>query len=473
MKKLLLSALTIGALFANNTNEELLKQIEALKAKINQLEKQVKENKKAAEENKKIALNAQKKANPFAANDHLYWSLDLRSSFDYLEYKLTSGKKLTNNVFSNRVILKGLYKPADNLKVNVAIEANTIAGMNNNNAYDNISWTANETPDDTNIRVKEAYFAYWFGKDNGYMFSAGRRPATEGYPANLREGDNPESPIAHLVNIEFDGISFTVTNTAMSDWSDKFSDWGSWFKFCAGRGYSSSTGKFSTYPYSKDNNKINDFAGFIIVPYDDGQYALWTETIKAWNVKGFKDKDNNGTIDPSEMNLVDLGDYFGFDVLFKASGIGDGISDFLDNTNAFISFALSKTEPNSNGELGTTDSKTGTSIWIGADMPANEDGDDRFGFNFVHGSKYWRSITYGEDTLIGSIAATRGNAYEAYYIKQIIPHLTASLRATYIKYDYTGSNGFFGDGGKPVNVDDDPNAIKHAMDIRAYIRYKF
>ena len=452
MKKLLLSTLAIGSLFAQTNNANL-------EAKIKKLENQV-------AELKKMVFTNRDKVNPISANNHIYWGIDLRSSLDFIEYKLTNGNKLTNNVFSNRLILRGFYQAAGNLKANFSIEANNIAGMNGNKntAYDNSSWTANETPDDNNIRLKEAYFAYWFGKDNGYMFSAGRRPATEGYPANLREGDNPNSPIAHLVNMEFDGISFTVTNTAMSDWSDKFSDWGSWFKFCAGRGYSPNTGKFLNYPYSKykSNLKINDFAGFVIVPYDDGQYALWTETLKAWNVKGYKGG-----------NLTDVGGYFGFNAILKASGIGDGISDFLDDTNAFISFALSKTEPNNNGELGTTDSKTGTSIWIGADMPADEDGNDRFGFNFVHGNKYWRSMTYGEDTLIGSIAATRGNAYEAYYIKQIIPHLTASLRATYIKYNYTGSNAFFGDYGTPVDVSDDPNAIKHAMDIRAYIRYQF
>jgi len=470
MKKILLSALTIGSLFATNTNEELLKQIEALKAKINQLEKQVQQNKKTTEENKKIALNAQKKANPFAANDHIYWGFDLRSSFDYLEYKLTNGKKKTNNVLSNRVILKGLYQPSDNLKLNFALEANSVYGMNGNNnlGYDNSSWTANETPDDNNLRLKEAYFNYWFGENNEYMFSAGRRPATEGYPANLREGDRAQSPIAHLVNMEFDGVSFLITNNAMSKLSEKFGDWGTSLKFCAGRGYSSNTGKFSQYPYAKSDLKINDFAGFILIPYDDGQYAFWTETIKAWNMQGKYDTNGDGVPD----TMKNGGNYFGFNALFKADGIGDGISDFLDDTKAFISFALSKTSPNGNGELGTTDSKTGTSIWVGADMPGIGD-NDRWGINIVKGSKYWKNLTYGEDTLIGSIAAARGKAFDAYYIKQIIPNLTASLRATYIKYDYTGSNSFFGDDGAPVKVDDSPTAVKDAMDIRAYIRYNF
>jgi len=457
MKKVVLSVLTIGTLFAQSNTD--------LQIKLKKLEKEV-------NELKKIALSNQRKVNPISANNHLYWNYDLRSSIDFIQYKLSNGDKKANNILSNRIILTGFAKPHDNLKGTIRIEANNIYGMTGaNNSYDNSNWTANETPDDTNIRVKEAYFNYWFGENNGLMFSAGRRPATEGYPANLREGDNPNSPIAHLVNMEFDGFSFQIGNEVMPE---VLQDYGTWIKFCVGRGYSAnSTGKFSPYPYDKDGDlKINDFAGFILVPYDNGQYSVWMETIKAWNVKGMYDTNGDGQPD----TMKDAGGYFGFNAIFKADGIGDGISDFLDDTKAFFSFALSRTSPNSNGELGTTDSKTGVSFWIGADMPANEDG-DRFGVNFIHGSKYFRSMTYGEDTLIGSIAATRGNAFEAYYIKDIIPNLTASIRATYIKYDYTGSNAFFGDDGTPIDVDSaqakQMGAVKDAKDLRIYIRYSF
>jgi len=460
MKKILLSTFAIGALFAANTNSDL-----DLKTKVNKLEKEVAQ--------LKTMLNRTKnKVNPIASNDHIYWGFDLRSSVDFIQYKLSNGDKKANNILSNKILLKGLYKPSDDLKVNFVLQANNIYGMNGNNnpqtlANDNSGWTANETPDDSNVRVKEAFFNYWFGDENQFMFSAGRRPATNGYPANLREGDRAESPIAHLVNMEFDGVSFLIKNEALPE---AFEDYGTSLKFCAGRGYSPNSGKFSPYPYDKDGNlKINDFAGFILIPYDDGQYALWTETIKAWNVKGLYDTNGDGIPD----TMKDGGGYFGFNALLKADGIGDGISDFLDDTKAFLSFAMSQTSPNSNGELGTTDDKTGTSFWIGADMPANEDGDARFGLNFVHGSKYFRSMTYGEDTLIGSIAATRGNAFDVYYIKTLIPNLTASLRATYIKYDYTGSNAFFGEAGTPVDVDNAPTSIEKATDIRAYIRYNF
>jgi len=492
MKKLLLSAGVIAGLFAAPTVDSLQKQI-------NELQKQLKELKaKQTEQNDRYY----KKVAPLVSNTHLFWSYDLRSSFDYIYQKTTSGPgyttitpnpdgsvtfggfnpnvpsdKLTNNIFSNRVILTGVYKPSDNLKATVRIEANNIYGMNSEtqySPYNNISWVTNETPDDTNIRLKEAFFNYYFGDD--FMFSAGRRPAVNGYPANLRENDTAASPLAHLVNMEFDGVSFTIGNGEFTKLSDDFTDWGTWLKFCAGRGYSSSKGKWpydGSPAYSKDPLKNTDFAGFIFVPYDNGQYSLWTEVIQAWNLKGYNfvsaaDAQNAQTGQDFSASMQDLGDYYGFNAVFKADGIGDGISDFLDDTKAFVSFAVSATKPDDNKQmLGSTKSKTGTSLWIGADMPAGES--SRIGFNFVKGSKYWRSFTYGEDTLAGSIAAVRGKAYELYLNTEIIPHLSAGLRATYLKYDYAGSDAFFGLAG-------DPNQklyVESAKDIRAYIRYNF
>ena len=322
------------------------------------------------------------------------------------------------------------------------------------------------------------------------MFSAGRRPATNGFPANLREGDDPESPLAHLINMEFDGFSFKIGNGEFSKISDKLGDFGTWLKFCAGRGYSSATGKWPTNfapSYSKNDALKNmDFAGFIFVPYDDGQYSVWTETVWAWHVQGYQINYTGFNPTTYEANatatMQDFGNYFGENVMFKADGIGDGISDFLDDTKAFISYAYSKTKTNGTNTilnyptpLGLINipakSHSGHSIWIGADMPGFKDG-DRFGVSYVKGSKYWRSFTYGEDTLAGSIAAVRGHAYDVYYNTEIIPHLTAGLRYTYIKYDHAGSDGFFGVMADP-DLADNFSYVKKATDIRAHIRYNF
>jgi hypothetical protein len=105
-------------------------------------------------------------------------------------------------------------------------------------------------------------------------------------------------------------------------------------------------------------------------------------------------------------------------------------------------------------------------------------GDGELEFN--HGSNYWRPITYGEDTLIGSKIAARGDAYEVYFTEPLVKDiLTFQLRYTYIDYDYSGSNGFFGSmTGTPMSMDQAIGMVRFyvvdkAQDIRAYIRYKF
>ncbi len=104
--------------------------------------------------------------------------------------------------------------------------------------------------------------------------------------------------------------------------------------------------------------------------------------------------------------------------------------------------------------LGSPKSETGTSYYVGANIPCPIVEDARVGIEYNHGSKYWRSFNYGEDTLVGSKLSTRGDAYEFYYNLPLLDRfLTAQLRYTYIDYDYTGSDMFFGSTGTPMDVD--------------------
>jgi len=180
---------------------------------------------------------------------------------------------------------------------------------------------------------------------------------------------------------------------------------------------------------------------------------------------------------PVMMNMKSLGDMDGAAISAKIEGIGNEWSDFLDETIIFASYAWSKTRPeNGVSMLGRTDSRTGQSIWVGTQMPNLTGG--KFGLEYNHGSAYWRPFTYGEDTMVGSKMAVRGDAYEAYWTQPIIDKaFSMQIRYTYLDYDYTGSNGFFGDGGKPYAIDSNQakamNAVKSASDLRIYFRYRY
>jgi len=190
--------------------------------------------------------------------------------------------------------------------------------------------------------------------------------------------------------------------------------------------------------------------------------------------------------DTWNVGLVDVGDLTGGSLSLQVNGIGDGISDFLDDSVFFLSYAFSKTDPQGTHNtlsgpatemLGSPDSETGYSYYAGLQVPGFATG-QRFGIEYNHGSKYWRSFTYGEDTLIGSKLAARGDAYEIYYTLPLVgKNLTAQLSYVYIDYDYTGSDMFFGSTGTPMTPSEaamnGATFIDKASNIRASIRYRY
>jgi len=248
---------------------------------------------------------------------------------------------------------------------------------------------------------------------------------------------------------------------------------------CMGRGASSATPLFETATtYADDTLENIDMAGFIFEPYNDGQFIVKTTWFKAFNLPGMdmatdidgmpvvRDDFGNGDIvdlgsDPEarftyeSTEFNQYGDIQGAAVSVLVDGLAD--DGFLADTKLFGSFAWSKTEPEAGSMmLGSADDETGTSYWVGAQVPVTEKGN--FGVEFNHGSQYWRPFTYAEDTMIGSKLAARGDAWEAYFNYQITDALSAQVRYTDISYDYTGSNGFFGNYSGGANSIDDMKA---------------
>ena len=518
-----------------------------LRAELEQLKQEIAELKKAQA---KINLKALKKQireiKAHDAGDNIKWNVDFRTAYDVIGYKYAAGTSSWNGIFTNRLWLGMAFAPTSNLVFKGLISYYKMYGQMTYPAqgFNYFDWVVNETPNPAGeLRLKEAYWLYFgdsfLGADIPWTASFGRRPATDGLLANYREDQKPKSPLGHIINTEFDGASFKFRLENVTGIP------GMYFKLCMGRGMTNAkvrygaiqgapnftTGQFpinvsnfSGAEYTRLNNWSNtDLAGFIFVPYDDGQYSVHTTAFKAWHLPGMittamnvYDGDGNPATradqmyQPTAFQFKQAGDMYGAAISLLAQGIGDGISDFLDDTNAFVSFAWSKTDPtkdaynitasffnartgapinlgagtntmnipNQTGMLGSTDNETGTSIYVGTNFPVPMIDGSRMGLEYNHGSKYWRSFTYAEDTLAGSKLATRGNAYEVWFNKELIGKmLTAQIRYTYMDYKYTGSNAFFGDGGQPIDVDSQMakqmGAIDSAQDLRLYIRYRY
>ncbi len=496
MKKIvaLSAAVAMSVSASAVTTEELVQQINSLKQELQTL-------KKAQEKSDKKQKRLKKSFNEVKAHDaadNIKFGVDLRSSYDSINYKTASGLEPTSGLLSNRLLLTMAQQPMDDLIFKGKLAVNKVFGHNNmtaTNGFNNYDWFGTVTPDDNVVRLREAYFVY-FGEmgDVGYTASIGRRPSLNGTAGNLREDDEEASPLAHNINMEFDGASFNFKLDKVTSIP------GFAFKICLGRGYSNANGKYVYTPVdfqtgtpagTNDSYASNldtpdmDMIGFISKLYDDGQYSATLNGFYASNLLGVRDMTN------FHAGFQDVGDMTGGALTFVANGIGDDIFGFWGQTKAFASVAISKTDPratavtntamgNQNlGMLGTTEKKTGNSVYLGVQMPCLLTDDGRLGVEYNHGTKWWRSFTYGEDTMIGSKLAARGDAYEVYWTKPLVgKNVDMQLRYTRINYDYTGSDMFFGGSGTPMTPENmyasgmgDP--VSEASNFRAYIRYRY
>jgi hypothetical protein len=421
---------------------------------------------------------------------HLKFAVDYRFAIENLDYKMADGSKAKNDAFmTNRFWMNMTWAATDNLSFHGQLAYNKAfgarSGANNpaNSSFETFDWISNENAYDDKIRVRSIYFLYkndeFAGTDIPWTFSIGRRPSTNGHLINLRDDDHASSPMGHAINVEFDGLS------AKFGLEDITGVNGMYVKFCAGRGMSNAAPKFTSTPYanvdsSQGANPNIDLAGIIFVPYSDGQYTLNTQYYYANNLI------DAVNVQDQTQGFKTVGGLHSITANFIANGIGDGISDFLDDTVFFVSGAMSITDPNKDKKmLDATakdgESKTGYSYWVGTQFPSLISEEGRWGVEYNHGSQYWRSITYAEDTNIGSKVAARGDAYEAYFTEPIIDDiLSLQIRYTYIDYKYAGSNGFFGaTSGNAMKISDitDPttaaSVVDKAQDIRFYIRYRY
>jgi hypothetical protein len=438
--------------------------------------------------------------NKNTSGSHLKFGVDYRFAIDNLDYTMADGSEAKNDaLMSNRLWINMDWMANDNLSFRGQLAYNKAfghrSGWNSNMAgMEDFDWITNENPYDDKIRVRSAYFLYrndtFIGADMPWTFSIGRRPSTNGHLVNLRDDDKAASPMGHTINVEFDGLSskFSFENLTGIN--------GMYIKFCAGRGGTNANPKFfavnpstggvvnSGAPYAEQEDDLPDIdlAGLIFVPYDDGQYSLNTQYYYANNL--IDANILNPTTNPTFAGMKTVGGMHSATANIKIHGIGNYINDFLDDTIFFVSGAMSKTNPKQDeGMLGSLDgeSKTGYSVWVGTQFPSLISYDGRWGLEYNKGTQYWRSITYAEDTMIGSKLGARGDAYEAYFTEYLVEDiLSMQIRYTYIDYKYTGSNGFFGnDTGSAMLISDLTPAmgssmtVDKAQDIRFYLRYKY
>jgi len=290
-------------------------------------------------------------------------------------------------------------------------------------------------PGDSGLKLDRAYVD-WIpeGMPIPLALTFGRHPSSEGPPSELKENRLRQSTYPSLLfDGEADGVVATVGLERYLGWKN------SGIRFAWGKGY-------------QDSNSVVSYLDNGANPYDDiNVYAMFFET----EIPGVRDSllvlSALGATDINGMGsgAGKIGDMALYGVHAQANNVVDSGFDI------FLSTGLNKTDPNGNvfgpvgllNDDGTTE-HSGWSVYTGLryNIPYKAWNNPKVGFEYNHGSEYWASFTWGPSELYNKLA-TRGDAYDLYYIQPFNDNLFGRLGYTHINYDHGSRSQVFGEPG--------------------------
>ncbi|GAB4339281.1 MAG: DUF3373 domain-containing protein [Desulfobulbaceae bacterium] len=309
-------------------------------------------------------------------------------------------------------------------------------------------------PNGSGLYVDRAIFNWTSIADLPIWLSIGRRPTTDGPPAQLRLGTDQRmaSPI-NFMDYAFDGLTLGY----QYQWGNEALGTGK-VRFCYGRGFEDGL----------STNQLNDmdFAGFNIDVLESGYRFLNIQMFEAFNIVNTPE----GVDFP---NPLEMGGLISGDGWLDKANLGNiyhstiVYMDRVGDLNFFVAGGWSRTDPEGYDELGNSllgswwsplDSEDGYAFYAGIRYDI-EDIRLKLGLEYNYGSKYWISMTPAHDDLYNSKLATRGHVVEAYMIYDLPTGEAISRYAKtfmrlgyqYYKYNYTGSGTWL---GGPVDIDD-------------------
>ncbi|MCF8055034.1 MAG: DUF3373 domain-containing protein [Desulfocapsa sp.] len=346
-------------------------------------------------------------------------------------------------------------------------------------------WDGNVTrqPADNALRVDRA-FVNWNNIGGIPMwFSIGRRPTTDGPPAQIRMGSDQRmaTPILYM-DWPFDGISLGYAYR----WGSEAMGTGR-IRFCYGRGF-------------EDGLEFQDGIGNTMDDMDFGgiSWDVMKKDNRFMNIQSFMAY-NVFNYPTFESDFVNFGASFppdqgGFGPQMNVGDILHNSVVYLDKMGPVSFFGVggwSRTDPNENGMFndyagmgaaqqmagmgmspqqiagalamlgleGTphTDSENGYNIYLGGRYDIDSLG-LKFGAEWNYGSEYWIAMNPGHDDLYLSKLAARGHVFEVYGIYDLpTGDAVSKYASTFIRfgyqryeYDYSGSMDW---NAKPYELD--------------------
>jgi len=428
--------------------DELSRQLDQLKAQMAQQNETISQ---YGDKVESMDTMLEEKSEKWDLASRFQFDGDFRARGDYYSADtLFAGGDLENDtILTNRLRLNMRVKATEDLEFKGRLAMYKAWGMQSTpdglgGGMPLFDGNTTRTPDDSALYVDRA-FVNWNNIGGAPIwFSVGRRPTSDGPPAQLRMNNDERmgTPIAYM-DYPFDGLSlgygYTWGNEALGDGR---------FRFCYGRGFENGL-QDDSGPTLDDT----DFAGFDWDILKKGPRFLNLQVFGAYNLFNYpafsSDFVNYGAAFPPPAGYgdrVNLGNIYHTSATYM---------DKFKNLNYFIAGGWSRTDPNENGMFNdytsatpiNTDSENGYSVYAGVRYDINNLG-LKLGAEYNYGSQYWVSFSPGHDDLYMSKLATRGNAYELYMIydlptgEAISKYAKTFIRLGWQFYDYNYSGGF-------------------------------
>lgn len=368
---------------------------------------------------------------------------DFRSRLDWYNADTVFGRNIDNDtIWTNRFRLNMRVKATENVEFKGRLAMYKTWG--NQSAFDDGTGTmfplfdgnVTRSPTGSSALYVDRAFVNWNNIGGLPMwFSIGRRPTTDGPPAQIRMNmdDRQATPMAFM-DWPFDGLSIGYA------WNWGIEPLGSSrIRFCYGRGFEAGLQDDAT-----DMVNDMDFAGLSWDIMKKGDRFAYIQSFMAFNLvnyPNFQDPIINANFGAmSGMgNRNNLGDVWHTSAVYQ---------DKIAGLNYFVSGGYSKTLPDASGMFNdflaptpNTDSESGYSLYLGVRYDLPNTG-LKFGAEFNHGSEFWLAMAPGHDDIYQSKLATRGQVYELYTIwdlptgEKISKYAKSFIRLGYQHYEY-------------------------------------
>lgn len=449
-KKLKLSLATTLLLCVGGSSVLNAAQNADLDKRINALEAQIKEMKQQHSESNDYIEERVDKIETSTMIDKINFGVEFRTRVDNFESQDASGSKSSaKNVWSNRLRLNMSSDITKDMSFTGRLSMyKNWSDTGANYSFSSMDPMQGRRPSDSGVFVERAYVDWTI--IDGYVpitLTIGRQPSSDGPSHQFKDNTVRKATYSAL---SFDGAADGIVATANLQKLTSIA--GTTLRVGYGKGYQADT----TYTYVGDSGSLKD--SNVLGVFLDSGIGI-DGALMQLSVVGATDIVSNTNTN------TEIGDVMLYTAMLEFTNLANS------GVDVFAHYAISQAKPNGEVTLqpgmgmvglltstaGDKEDKDGDAFWLGAryTMPIAMLKNPKIGVEYNQGSKNWFSFTQGSNSLTNKLA-TRGTAFEAYYIQPINRYAYLRMGAEIIDYDYSGSGYQI---GQPMKVSDMSNQV--------------